>query len=108
MATPQQKPLRVLIAASECVPFSKTGGLADVIGALPEALAAEGLSVAVVLPRYRATRLAEPRKLVSRLAIPLGDGLHFPDILEETRSNSPVRWIFVDYPPYFERDSPVR
>lgn len=105
MATPQQKPLRVLIAASECVPFSKTGGLADVIGALPEALAAEGLSVAVVLPRYRATRLAEPRKLVSRLAIPLGDGLHFPDILEETRRTSPVRWIFVDYPPYFERDS---
>ena len=87
------------------MPFSKTGGLADVIGALPEALAAEGLSVAVVLPRYRATRLAELRKLVSRLAIPLGDGLHFPDILKETRRNSPVRWIFVDYPPYFERDS---
>ncbi len=105
MATPKQKPLRVLIAASECVPFSKTGGLADVIGALPEALAAEGLSVAVVLPRYRATKLEKPKKLVSRLAIPLGDGLHFPDILEETGRKSPVRWIFVDYPPYFERDS---
>ena len=95
----------MLIAASECVPFSKTGGLADVIGALPEALAAEGLSVAVVLPRYRSTKLEKPKTLIQSLTIPLGGGLYFPDIVEETGRKSPVRWIFVDYPPYFERDS---
>ncbi len=45
---------RVLFVASECVPFVKTGGLADVAGALPVALARQGLEVSVVLPKYRA------------------------------------------------------
>ncbi|MBI4464854.1 MAG: glycogen synthase GlgA [Acidobacteria bacterium] len=96
--------MRVLIAASEGVPFAKTGGLADVIGALPEALAAVGLEVAVVLPRYLGTRLANPKTLVPSLTIPLGRRLHFPRIVEEEGKGS-VRWLFVDYPPFFARDS---
>jgi len=104
VASPKQSALRVLIAASEGVPFSKTGGLADVIGALPEALAAEGLQVAVVLPRYRATKLENAKTLVPSLTIPLGGGLYFPSILEAA-TKSRVRWLFVDYPPYYERDS---
>ena len=44
--------MRVLFAASECAPFVKTGGLADVVSALPKALAAEDISVTVVLPVY--------------------------------------------------------
>ena len=47
---------RVLFIASEAVPFSKTGGLADVAGALPRALKRRGCDVRVVLPFYRATR----------------------------------------------------
>jgi starch synthase len=104
VAPPKQSALRVLIAASEGVPFSKTGGLADVIGALPEALAAEGLEVAVVLPRYRSTKLENAKTLVPSLTVPLGGGLYFPGILEAA-TKSRVRWLFVDYPPYFERDS---
>jgi starch synthase len=98
------KPLRVLMAASEGVPFSKTGGLADVIGALPEALASNGIQVAVVLPRYRGTKLEAPRRLAPSLTVPLGDGLHFPAILE-AQSSPAVRRFFVDYPFFFERDS---
>ncbi len=45
-------PLKVLFAASECVPFVKTGGLADVAGALPPQLKARGVDVRVVLPLY--------------------------------------------------------
>ena len=44
--------MKVLFAASECVPFVKTGGLADVAGALPKALTAQGVEVRVVLPKY--------------------------------------------------------
>ncbi len=45
--------MKVLFCASECVPFVKTGGLADVAGALPVALSREGLDVRVILPKYR-------------------------------------------------------
>ena len=44
--------MKILMAASECVPFIKTGGLADVLGALPKALLAAGEDVRVVLPKY--------------------------------------------------------
>lgn len=44
--------LKILLIASECVPFVKTGGLADVTGALPRALKRMGHDVRVVIPRY--------------------------------------------------------
>ncbi|MFZ1469068.1 MAG: glycogen synthase GlgA [Paracoccaceae bacterium] len=47
---------RVLSVASECVPLVKTGGLADVVGALPAALAGQGWEMRVLLPCYRALR----------------------------------------------------
>jgi starch synthase len=47
---------RVLSVASECVPLVKTGGLADVVGALPAALGAVGWEMRVILPAYRALR----------------------------------------------------
>lgn len=47
---------RVLSVASECVPLLKTGGLADVVGALPGALAPKGWDMRVLLPAYRAVR----------------------------------------------------
>jgi starch synthase len=47
---------RVLSVASECVPLLKTGGLADVVGALPMALAPTGWQMRVLLPAYRALR----------------------------------------------------
>ena len=47
---------RVLSVASECVPLVKTGGLADVVGALPAALAAQGWEMRVLLPCYRSLR----------------------------------------------------
>ena len=47
---------RVLSVASECVPLMKTGGLADVVGALPGALAKHGWDMRVLMPAYRALR----------------------------------------------------
>ena len=45
--------MKILFATSECVPFVKTGGLADVAGALPKQLKKLGAEVRVILPLYR-------------------------------------------------------
>ena len=50
--------IRVLSVASECAPLVKTGGLADVVGALPAAMAAAGADMRVMLPAYPAVRAA--------------------------------------------------
>lgn len=59
--------MKVLFVASECAPFIKTGGLADVIGAVPKALAALGVEVRVMLPAYKALAgiLAKGREVSS-------------------------------------------
>ena len=44
--------MKVLYAASEAVPFIKTGGLADVAGSLPAALVKAGVDCRVILPKY--------------------------------------------------------
>ena len=48
--------MKVVLVASEAVPFAKTGGLADVAGALPRALARIGVDAHLILPCYRQAR----------------------------------------------------
>jgi len=62
--------MRICFVASEGLPFSKTGGLADVVEALPKALVAQGHEVAVVLPRYRGTKATAV--VMPSLTIPMG------------------------------------
>ena len=93
--------LRILFVASEGLPFSKTGGLADVVEALPKALVAQGHEVAVVLPCYRATKTTAV--VMPSLTIPLANRLRFPAILDGTQISG-VRYFFVDDPAYFDRD----
>lgn len=94
--------MRILFVASEGLPFSKTGGLADVVEALPKALVAQGHEVAVVLPRYRGTKADTP--IIPSLTIPLGSRLRFPAIVDGTLFDG-VRYFFVDDPAYFDRDA---
>jgi starch synthase len=98
--------MHIAFAASECVPFSKTGGLADVVGALPRALAALGHQVSVYVPRYRQTKLADPQTVVRSITIPFDDKYRFCSVVT-AGANTPagVRFYFVDYPPYFDRDA---
>jgi starch synthase len=49
----EKKKLKVLIVSPEMVPFAKTGGLADVSGALPKALTRFGLQVKTIMPKYK-------------------------------------------------------
>jgi starch synthase len=96
--------MHIAFAASECVPFAKTGGLADVIGALPPALAHQGHKVTVYLPRYKQTKLANPRKVIPSITVPFDDRYRFCSVLDGG-VRAGVQFYFIDYPPYFERDA---
>ena len=95
--------MHIAFVASECVPFSKTGGLADVVGALPRALAAAGHEISVYIPRYRLTRISEERTVVQSITVPFDDRYRFCSILSGAGYPG-VRFFFVDYPPFFDRD----
>jgi starch synthase len=95
--------MRIAFVASECVPFSKTGGLADVVGALPPALAALGHDVDVYLPKYRQTKLNAPRTLLRSVTVPFDDEYRFCSVLDGG-THAGVKFYFIDYPPFFDRD----
>ena len=96
--------MRITFAASECVPFSKTGGLADVVGALPKALSALGHEVSVFLPRYRQTKLAQSQTIIKSITIPFDDRYRFCSVLDGG-SQAGVRFYFIEYPPFFDREA---
>src|SRR5688572_2691899 len=91
--------MRLLMVGSEAVPFAKTGGLADVMGALPRALVRLGHEVDVVMPRYRGITAGTPDRT---LKVALG-GL-VADATCHVASHQGVRTIFIDHPGYFDRD----
>ncbi len=97
--------MRVVFAASECVPFAKTGGLADVVGALPRELVRLGHQVSVFLPLYTQVRShlrAEPAYAVRSLTIPFRYYNRFAGIVDGGLREG-VRHYFVDCPELFQR-----
>ena len=96
--------MRIFFVASEGVPFSKTGGLADVVGALPKALAGLGHDVAVVLPRYHVTKPGTPLAHAGSLTLPLGCGFRFAAV-QDGGGTGGVATYLVDCPEYFDRDN---
>jgi starch synthase len=96
--------MNIAFAASEGVPFSKTGGLADVVGALPRALAGLGHQVSVYLPRYRQTKLSDPATVVRSITVPFDDEYRFPSVVSGGTQGG-VRFYFIEYPSYFDRDA---
>ncbi len=96
--------MHIVFAASECVPFSKTGGLADVVGALPSALSRLGHRATVYLPRYKQTKLPQSRTVVQSITVPFDDRYRFCSVLDGGE-HSGVQFYFIDYPQYFERDA---
>ena len=93
--------LKVLSLASEAVPLVKTGGLADVVGALPAALAAEGVEMTTMLPGYPAVMrgLGRLRKVASFDSL-LGE----PARVVSARLEDGRRLLVLDAPGLFQRD----
>src|SRR6186713_268521 len=93
--------LSILMVGSEALPFSKTGGLADVLGALPLALARLGHRVTLVIPKYRGV---QTYGAASTLQVPMGGGRPGTGIIEQPLAEG-VRVVFVDRPELYDRES---
>jgi starch synthase len=83
------------------VPYAKTGGLADVSGALPRALARLGHEVTVVLPRY-AGKAPPPGDFAGAVHVPV-DGVHRSAGYYVTRPEERLRVVFVEHSPFYDR-----
>jgi len=94
--------LRILMASSEAWPLLKTGGLADVAGSLPPALAALGHDVRLLLPAYPAALQAAAGEGIARVGGVELAGLAV-DILQTCLPGTQVAVWLLDYPPMFAR-----
>ncbi|UII55318.1 glycogen synthase GlgA [Cytobacillus spongiae] len=96
--------MKVLFAVSECVPFIKTGGLADVAGSLPKELKRLGTDVRVILPKYGmiSDSYKKQMKKVTSFYVQLGWRMQYCGI-EELKLDD-VTFYFVDNEYYFKRD----
>src|SRR5262245_28252529 len=98
--------MNILVVASEVVPLAKTGGLADVAGALPRAVESLGHSVSVVMPCYRQVRGGRTIMPTDwKVEIPIGKKLVQADISRTTLPDSDVPVYLIDQPAYFDRES---
>jgi starch synthase len=99
--------MRVILASSEVVPYSKTGGLGDVAGALPKALARIGCDINVVTPRYSGfgkrhgdvVSHETGEKIFDDLRVPFADGARYASVWRDWMNGAPV--YFIDNHEYF-------
>ncbi|MCX5713555.1 MAG: glycogen synthase GlgA [Candidatus Omnitrophica bacterium] len=85
--------MKVAFCASEMVPFAKTGGLADVVGALPLALEDLKHEVIVILPRYKS--IQEPKFKLQRISQDVSCSV----------IGKQIKVYFIEHPEYFQRDN---
>ena len=92
---------KILMVSSEAAPLAKTGGLADVVGALPPALRKLGDEVAVVLPRYGRIGLQGARRIYNDLPVSLGDRPVQTSVFQINIGDVPI--YLLDSPEFFDR-----
>ncbi len=95
--------MRVCIVSSEVFPFSKTGGLADVAGALPVALAKKGIETVVFSPAYRSAKKYPLTLKAPEKEIKIGSRKDRYALLHTEKEG--VHFYFIENDHYYDRDS---
>jgi starch synthase len=97
--------MHIVFAASECVPYAKTGGVAEVVGALPKELVRQGHRVTVYLPLYRQVQkhLKDRKVAIPSLTIPFSYYNRFVTVVNGGVAEG-VQFYFIDCPELFDRE----
>src|SRR6202453_335654 len=97
--------MHIVFAASECVPYVKTGGVAEVVGALPKELVRQGHQVTVYVPLYRQVQkhLKERKIAIRSLTIPFSYYNRFVTVVNGGTPDG-VQIYFIDCPELFDRE----
>lgn len=98
--------MKILVVSSEAVPFAKTGGLADVAGALPRALHTLGHDVRVIVPRYRSVSIEKflLRPLLDEMIVHFPGNWQVGSIWHSAFPGTDIPVYFVRHDHYFDRD----
>lgn len=100
------KKLKILMLAAEVAPLAKVGGLADVMGSLPQAIQKLGPEVRVIVPLYASIdrKKYKLKKIYADLEIPSGRLLIKTNIWQSVLPKTKVKIYFIDAPSYFDRE----
>ncbi len=93
--------MRILYATSEATPFAKSGGLADVAGALPKALVQDGVDARVIMPLYGDLGFRDHLEYVTNYSVPVGWRSQYCGLF--TAQWDGVTYYFLDNEYYFKR-----
>ena len=93
--------MRILYAASEANPFAKSGGLADVAGALPKALVKDGVDARVIMPLYGDLKYRDKLEYVTNYSVPVGWRSQYCGLFKAEVNG--VTYYFLDNEYYFKR-----
>lgn len=95
----------ILFVGSEGVPFAKSGGLADVMGALPKAVLSDAFSVAVIMPLYKSVEASyrEELEFMGQIEVTLAWRSQYAGLYRCNKKN--ITYYFIDNKQYFERDA---
>ena len=100
--------LNIVMVASECVPFVKTGGLADVVGALPKALKERGHEVCIILPKYSSIDPAKypMERIHAPMGVWMGDQKEEWCAVDQHITEDGISVYFIENDQFFKRDRP--
>ncbi|MBI5637355.1 MAG: glycogen synthase GlgA [Nitrospinae bacterium] len=99
----KKRGLNVLFAASEALPYAKTGGLGDVAGALPRALAEAGCTVAVLLPLYGGIDKSKLQKTAATITVMISGRPYIGTLYKKEVSPGVTFWFLHQPELYFSR-----
>jgi starch synthase len=103
-----KSPLRIVMFAAEASPYAKVGGLGDVVGALPKALAKWDASPAIVIPAYKAAQSSafavRPRSPIFGFDVPMASSAEHAEVFHARMNDSSVDVYLIGSRKYFDRD----